>query len=78
MFVLFRNMINEWWQQQQIQHKDESFMNSSANDSDKQSSVSYEEIRKDVLHNFSVDYKNLYSLYLNTANSNDEQQLAHE
>lgn len=45
MFVLFRNMINEWWQQQQIQHKDESFMNSSANDSDKQSSVSYEEIR---------------------------------
>lgn len=40
MFVLFRNIINEWWQQQQIQHNDANFINSSANDSDKQSSAS--------------------------------------
>lgn len=40
MFVFCRNIINEWWQQQHIQHSEANFMNRRANDSDKHSSVS--------------------------------------
>jgi len=46
MFVFRRNIIREWWQQQQIQHNDANFINNSANDSDKHNSASYREEKR--------------------------------
>lgn len=44
-FVLLRKIINEWWQQQHIQHNDANFINSSANDNDKHNSESCKKIK---------------------------------